>query len=51
VFLLKTLGDLEGFRWLDGHTIDGTVALAPSPDPVPARNAVHLAVIELIGLC
>jgi hypothetical protein len=27
---LKCLGDIEGPRWLDGRTADGTVGLAPN---------------------
>jgi hypothetical protein len=27
---LKCLGDIEGPRWLDGRTADGTVLLAPN---------------------
>jgi hypothetical protein len=27
---MKCLGDIEGPRWLDGRTADGTVGLAPN---------------------
>jgi hypothetical protein len=32
VYWLKCLGDIEGPRWLDGRTGDGSVGLAPSTD-------------------
>ncbi|MBD1862401.1 MULTISPECIES: D-alanyl-D-alanine carboxypeptidase family protein [Trichocoleus] len=32
-YFLKCLGDVEGPRWLDGRTGDGTVGLAPNTDP------------------
>jgi hypothetical protein len=32
VIALETQGDIPGNRWLDGHTQDGTVGLAPSTD-------------------
>jgi hypothetical protein len=33
IVALKCLGDIEGPRWLDGRTGDGTVALARATDP------------------
>ena len=30
VIALKCLGDIEGARWLDGRTANGTVGLAPN---------------------
>ena len=32
-YCFKCLGDVEGPRWLDGRTGDGTVGLAPNTDP------------------
>jgi len=33
IVALKCLGDIEGSRWLDGRTADGTVGLAPTTEP------------------
>jgi hypothetical protein len=30
---LKCLGDIDGPRWLDGRTADGTVGVAPTTEP------------------
>jgi len=33
IVVLKCLGDIEGPRWLDGRTADGTVGVAPTTEP------------------
>ena len=33
IVALKCLGDIEGPRWLDGRTADGTVGVAPTIEP------------------
>ena len=33
VIVIRCLGNIDGPRWLDGHTADGTVGLAPNLSP------------------
>jgi len=33
IVVLKCLGDIEGPRWLNGKTADGTVGVAPTTEP------------------